>query len=266
MAYPSAVFEDKFDYVFQLCTCEQMVEYNGDFDDQGNPIPDINSRYFDFVKGYPSLDLPFSIEDVMKDPYGQNGRSDIGNTLARMNLDCEKFWYAVAFIYYYTGCVSKDLSLGEDVGKRISKILDYCNGSGSEADLKVTFKKKGCKGLVDHDNMAVFAMTHLLAEYSDNGLTGIVMLKTPYTPSMSRRIWFVSNMFFLLLDVLGVKRKRGFIGDSTTPEYSLSKYLLVSRLVYVMGYTDNDAYIYSSNSLKGVLNSYKDSEFDAKHI
>ena len=44
--------------------------------------------------------------------------------------------------------------------------------------------------------------------------------------------------------------------------FSLNKMLLVSRLIYILGLTDNDKFLDSDDSLKGFFKQYKDFEMN----
>ena len=178
-----------------------------------------------------------------------------------MGIDTEKFWMAILFVYDVVQERTENVQqvptsvfeefrafakyLQENPDAKIRAWRGREHGATLESDLA-----KRMLGKLLADNVA-----ELYAKLSNTrsfGLDGFsVNLKSCY------KITLAVKCFLPLLEKFKEEDNR-----STNPnKVSYNRMLLISRIVYFFGYTDNPKFLDNDESISGIWTSYKDKEW-----
>lgn len=202
---------------------------------------------------------------------------DIQNTLKDLGIDINKFWFLLLFIFDYTCGTCLDGRKGSETGiEQLSKFTKAIVDNHKEIDsFGVTFKKPitisvKVEGkhqiVVDNCN----AIAHIAAtvintlkevEESPWMQSQQVSIATPTEEKESVQIWLfykIFNDFFKLFPYnkqFNTRQKKG----STI---SLSKALLISRLIYFTKLSKNRNFSEDEFTLKGYIKQYKDKKIN----
>jgi hypothetical protein len=233
---------------------------NEQLDDQ------INNTLYSFTGRYNQGTL----EGVLQfDDYITN--KDIQDTLQELGIDVEKFWYLLLFAldYSFGSCVNgikRNDTVIEQIDNFVKAIEDNCKEkkpSGVVFDEKTTLTVKiggKCKVVVDyHDAIAlIVAATKImkdqkeirnLLEYSP------VNFDERTTTSESVQIWEFTKMF---QDFFRIYHKQFNKRQKKGSTISLSKIMLISRLILLTKLSKNDNFSSNEDTLKGFIKQYKD--------
>ena len=219
-------------------------------DEQGVTKPQSSVSQI-FLNRKDNIRFPFSYDDYI-------ANSDVIATLNGYEIDIEMFWYVVLFIYDITQekCVNVT-TLGKTVAYQARELVNILKEKRS-----FTISTED-KSKLDVDSRRIVqyirdCLKVLISEHSD------VLSQSPirypgivndlYSPSV--QMWYASNLFVALFKVLQLPNKRAKEGVDINKAVSYSKMLLISRLMYFMGYTKNESFLSSDNSLKGILRQY----------
>lgn len=206
---------------------------------------------------------PFSYQDFL-------ANTDVIATIEGYSLDVAKFWFVLLFIYDLTQNRSSHLA---DVSKADFQILSEISGflqehptaciylSDDEKVRKNNSYKIGHEGILRDFSAYI---QKLLARFSDNPTLTTIPMSV-----QSRRLFFnVSQqqvLMFYLFSTLFAELKLGNKRSKTRETVSYSKTLLISRLIYFSRLCDNENFLHSDTSIKGVLKQYGDFDFNATH-
>lgn len=270
---------DQFD--IENCTKEPLLEYvfsmvlahlpDVDVNDEGEPelLQSLSSLYL-FVERYnnKSIDYHFKYDDYINGELGK----DIHKTLSALNIDSEKFWYLLLFVYdfSYGKCIDGRL-INESPFKQIQNLVDavFANSTiNDKSDLtfikesKLTLNIKGKYNVVIDNQKALTYIVSLCNEglkRVENGSimkTSMVKIEQIKIESTSVHICFIAMMLtaFLKDNIVGnPKKKKGEV-------VSLSRLELISRLIYFTKISTNKKLLEGDNILKQCLKEYKDHE------
>lgn len=197
---------------------------------------------------------------------------DIIATIEGYELDVEKFWFALLYIYDITmdfGINAADASktdydilveiedylenhpqavlyLSDD--KEIRKSYRYETNSPVILQNLRRFVKRELDKYQEAPQLKVWTHDIMCRNYTES-----------YNPSQQMTLMYrLFNVLFKVLDMPDLKAKKGEI-------VSYSKMLLISRLIYFCGITKNESFVVDSSSLKGVLKQYGDFDFNRRH-
>lgn len=208
---------------------------------------------------------------------GYLANEDIQNTLKGLGVDIDKFWFLLLFIFDYTcgTCLDgmKATGIGiEQLTKFAKAIADNHKeinqfGVSFKKPITISVKVEGKHQIViDNANAIGYLATTII-----NNLKEIeehpwmqsqqVSMTTNAEEKESVQIWLFYKMFndFFNLSpynkLFNVRQKRG----STI---SLSKTLLISRLIYFTKLSTNKNFSEDEFTLKGYIKQYKDKRID----
>ena len=200
------------------------------------------------------IDPPFKYEAFLDN-------EDIIATLEGYELDVEKFWFALVFIYDYVETSFKNCGLVKpaSLDKAVQNLFKELGEDFADDDIEITLKKNRKK--VEVLPVIKRGILHWLRETYERECKG---RKIQYYgidtgnfdetyPSTSYRIYRTVEMYRDMLNTL--------LGDNRPKQpdksVSLNRLLLISRICYLYEFTRNDSFLYSDDSLKGIIKSCK---------
>lgn len=205
---------------------------------------------------------------------------DIIDTLNGYDLDIEKFWYVLLFIYD----VVMDYSINAADNSKsdydvLVEINDYLENH-PRAVLYLSDDKELRKNDRFETNSPLILLelrrfvSDELSKYKESSKTPekpYVTTKTftldplyrnyteSYNPSLQMALMYrLFHILFKVLDMPNLKAKKGDI-------VSYSKLLLISRIIYFCKLTTSESFLVDSSSLKGILKQYGSYEFTDRH-
>ncbi|MEF2664699.1 MAG: hypothetical protein U0M91_03635 [Lachnospira eligens] len=225
-----------------------------------------------FIRRYNQNELygNFTYEDYL-------ANKDIQNTLKGLGVDIDKFWFLLLFIFDYTCGTCLDGMKATGIGiEQLTKFAKAIAGNHKEINqFGVSFKKPITISVkvdgkhqivIDNANAIGYLATTII-----NNLKEIeehpwmqsqqVSMTTNAEEKESVQIWLfykIFNDFFNLSPynkLFNVRQKKG----STI---SLSKTLLISRLIYFTKLSTNKNFSEDEFTLKGYIKQYKDKRID----
>lgn len=225
-----------------------------------------------FIRRYNQNELygNFTYEDYL-------ANKDIQNTLKGLGVDIDKFWFLLLFIFDYTCGTCLDGIKATGIGiEQLTKFAKAIAGNHKEINqFGVSFKKPITISVkvdgkhqivIDNANAIGYLATTII-----NNLKEIeehpwmqsqqVSMTTNAEEKESVQIWLfykIFNDFFNLSPynkLFNVRQKKG----STI---SLSKTLLISRLIYFTKLSTNKNFSEDEFTLKGYIKQYKDKRID----
>lgn len=197
---------------------------------------------------------------------------DIIATLEGYELDVEKFWFVLLYIYDITmdfGINAADASKTDyDI---LVEINDYLQNH-PQAVLYLSDDKELRKSERYETNSPVILVNlrrfvkRELDKYQEVPQLKVWthdMLCRNYTESLggSQQRVLMYKLFKVLFDTLALPDLRAKKGETV----SYSKMLLTSRIIYFCRLTANESFTVDSSSLKGVLKQYGDFDFNQRH-
>ena len=204
-----------------------------------------------FVKEYETgkTSIPFTYK-------GYCDNKNIIGTIKAFGLDVEKFWYAVVFIYWLTEKESVNVvELKETIGEQMQKLLDFLQGIHS-----FTIATEGKKNISISDTHIIRSLREFISESLErdkdilNSYSINLSAPTYGLLSLSKQMFFAATRYIKLLKNLELPPKPAR-ADKTI---SSNKMLLISRLMHFYRFTDNENFLNSDESLKGIIKQYKD--------
>jgi hypothetical protein len=237
----------------------------------------LSDALFTFVDEYEKgkITAPFTYQSYLNN-------DDIIDTLEAYGLDVEQFWYAILAVYWLTQirCVNTIKPEG-CTGEQLQKLSEYLEGIDS-----FTITAEGKKKLVINDGWVIKSIRGFLndgyAENSDgfnNGYSVNWKSHGDHLESSSVQMWFSAERFLKLFENLELPTIRATgsevkykdkwgkqdsaSGGNKTVSYN--KLLLVSRLIYFMKLTRNENFLYTDESLKGIIKQYRNFSFNTYH-
>lgn len=212
--------------------------------------------------------------DAIKPPFKYQAfldNKDIIATIEGYELDVEKFWFALLFIYDIT----KDFGINAvDASKTDYDILveinDYLQNHpqavlylSDDKELRKSERYETNSPLI-LENLRHFVKWEL-DKYEETPQLKVWtdgILQDSYTESLgaAQQQALMYKLFKVLFDVLGLPDLRAKKGETV----SYSKMLLISRIIYFCRLTSNESFMFESSSLKGILKQYGDFDFNQR--
>lgn len=208
------------------------------------------------------IDPPFKYEAFLDN-------EDIIATLEGYELDVEKFWFVLLFIYDMT--MDRALSSAEfrksdyEVLTEIKEYLEkHANARLYLSDDREIPKDNRCE---TNNPVIIGQMLKYVKRYLarfERRPEQKEWVSTSFhrgfdkSLSSTHQQVFMYNQFKTLFDALKLPEKRAKKGETV----SYSKMLLASRLIYFCRITKNESFTVDSSSLKGVLKDYANYPFD----
>ena len=266
-------YDPIYDYVHMIAfECAPDV----DFDDNGEPFLCGSIVGHDVVRRFDKLEFPFT-----KQEYYNN--TDVLAVLRAYEIDIEKFWYAILFIYHFTKSKIAD---GIKISPRnidlIHSLLDYLR-NGKKVVVTVTAENKK-QNLTIKERVALSAVADVI-EAAMPDLENVPMIygqalnigeKAKVGTKASSQIAYATARYQALFENLELARKRAThtkaaifndesgrgVDNGQTDGLSFNRKLLISRLMYFSCFTENEEYLFSEEPLNGVLKDYKNVEIN----
>ena len=214
-----------------------------------------------FIRRYNQNELygNFTYEDYI-------ANEDIQNTLKGLGVDIDKFWFLLLFIFDYTCGTCLDGMKATGIG--IEQLIKFAKAiADNHKEITVSVKIEGKHQIVIDNANAIGYLATIIA----NNLKEIeehpwmqnqqVSISTHAEEKESVQIWLFYKMFndFFNLEpynkLFNVRQKKG----STI---SLSKTLLISRLIYFTKLSKHSKFSDDEDVLKGYIKQYKDKRID----
>lgn len=250
----------KYSYVHKLAN-----EYEPAFmmDDDGSMFQTMSYLGYSFLYKMHEKTFPFKYDDYIKN-------EDIISTIEGYGMDVESFWYAILFIYDLTQkkCVNV-ASYGESTRVQMEQLKDFLSGIDN-----FTIQANGKKKVTVNNFFVIDGIRCFLDKTlsdPDMNLDVCTMGARPADDlySASVQMWFSATRYIELFKTLKLDNVRAkdskvkfnkneAVVSGGNKIVSYNKLLLISRLMYFTKLTRNENFLYSENSLKGILKQYKD--------
>lgn len=211
------------------------------------------------------IKLPFKYEAFLDN-------EDIIATLEGYELDVEKFWFVLLYIYDITmnfGINAADASKSDyDVLMEINEYLKNHPQAvlylSDDKELRKSERYETNSPLI-LENLRHFVKWELdkYEEPPQLKVCSVGVLQDNYTQTLgsAQQQVLMYKLFKVLFDTLGLPDLRAKRGDTV----SYSKMLLISRIIYFCRLTSNESFMVESSSLKGVLKQYGNFNFNQLH-
>lgn len=212
---------------------------------------------------------------VIKQPFKYEAfldNEDIIATLEGYELDVEKFWFVLLYIYDITmnfGINAADASKSDyDVLMEINEYLknhpQVVLYLSDDKELRKSERYETNSPLI-LENLRHFVKWELdkYEEPPQLKVCSVGVLQDNYTQTLgsAQQQVLMYKLFKVLFDTLGLPDLRAKRGDTV----SYSKMLLISRIIYFCRLTSNESFMVESSSLKGVLKQYGNFNFNQLH-
>lgn len=207
---------------------------------------------------------------------------DVQETIIALGLDIDQFWYLLLFIYDYSyGECINGVVTGESAKDQLLKLVTGIITNIKETNsykveyynpISIELNIKGKKKIVIDNPLAIEYIGQIIVENFNKIEDGSPLANSSilneftkdgfkcYNPeSNSVNIWYFAKMFVTFFELnphIKGRQKKG----STV---SLSKIMLISKLVYITGLSRNESFLNSEDTLKGFLKQYKDHKLDS---
>lgn len=188
------------------------------------------------------------------------GNSDIQDSIKAMGLDSEKLWWAIAFVHHLANTKYRyGYTVKDTMRDQLKKFVDVLSDPGAELIAKGDGKRKVCiteKDVLSIINNSLVAFLDGNAENAELDMRAIEYGEDrEVEESCSMQICYETGCYMDILKYASEhaeipKRKKGVSA-------SRDKLLLISRIIHMEKLTYNDAYLHSTDNLKGVLKSYR---------
>lgn len=246
-------------------------KFNPDFifETDGNAVPVDSQAPFIFMRRYNRRQLygQFSYEEYMK--RSTTNEETIQDIIHALGIDSEKFWYLLLFAYdYVVGCTRNAAALKlspiEEMGEFIAYVeaneqtCNPLNGVRHRKPMALTLGKEGQHKLVITNPVTISLIAAICKEALPslpvNSLLDSAKIDGEnVSKSMSIRIWLFAELFRYFFECYPRFKNRRRSGDAVTK----STLMLISKLVYFVGLSDNEDYNNDAENLKAILKHYR---------
>ena len=213
----------------------------------------------DFIVPHKDGKLDMSKFPFTKEQFLEN--TPVIRSLQALGIDIEKFWVALLFVYYLTQKKTENvMAIPAPAFDQFRAFAKYLHAN---PDAKIRIWRGREHGVTIESQEAIQMLGALLAENSatlyanlsrnvEFGLGDFsINLKDCY------KITFVVACLLPFLEQFKAEDKR-----STNPtQVSYNLMLLISRIVYMFGYTENKKYLDNDENIKAIWQRYKDEEW-----
>lgn len=184
--------------------------------------------------------------DFTKEDYYAN--TEIQNDLKAMNIDCEAFWHSLVFLDAYS---YDKFSHSHMLGKTKREIVDSIISILGSPDASIIVKNRKSKlEVTDSDLIEHIHKSFDSIKDSVDDSSRVLFINETTNKSFSERISFEAHILIDFFKVLYASE------NSNEGKQFRNPLLLISRLLYFTGVANNESYLVSSDTLKGILKSY----------
>ena len=225
------------------------------FDSLGQPhaLQSVDNATYRFMARYNRDSLGYkhiTFEKCLKD-------REVQGSLVEMGVNIEQFWYLLLFIFdYVENSTWQGLSLSKTAKEELQELVTVLELKSSER-ANITLKK-GSQSLVIENPHTINLITELCKLAIENAEDGSVVESYRFIRQKktveSVAIGLFAKMFLCFFEKMSgsfkSRRNKGC-------EFSLSKKLLISRLVYLTKQSTNKGYYVDDDNLKDILKKHK---------
>ena len=247
--------DDRLQYVIELCYIINLEVY----EDGGCSIGDW-TNCFRVRYNNKKIKHHFTFEQFL-------ANKEVIDTIQGYNLDIEKFWYAILFIYDLT--ISKTINIAEYNKSIYSDMIALQSYLDNHSGTKLLFYEdyKDAKECFSNGySTASPSLINLIKEFVNKTISSIE--ENPETKnwidhsfyqgynkalSNSHQIVLFYKTFRTLFEALKLPHKQKRSGEIT----DYNKKLLISRLIYFCGLTQSDSYLSDESSLNCIIKQYE---------
>ena len=248
-------------------------EYAPDFafDPDGEAYPTDSQAPMRFRHRYNSGLLPggFNYEDYTR---RRRFEESIIDVIEALGIDAEKFWYLLLFINdYVLGSTLNTLKLSKSPRQEMAALVSFVEKNEAGTDffnqmqfhepMTMTLKVKGRKLVIDNPttiSLISNACKESLKTIQPGSTYSLMDADNRHTTSQSVRIWLFVKMLRTFFERFpqfkGRKKSQGGFSKSTL--------LLISKLVYFVGLTQNEDYDKDDENIKALMKQYRDYDLD----
>ena len=244
---------------------EPLLEYVSELEEKLYPNSELKRLQFYFLKRYHDnlITQEFLTNQNFINEYY------LIETIEEIGFDKNKFWYLVLFINDYAYCkcqlgVKGGKSPKATIDELVLKIKDNIvstNESKTKIEvknkMKLSLQIKDERKFVIDDERTIYYVAKLLE--SEN--SGDILIKYPFTDfreklltredreTFTTHFWYFAHLFLKFFEAQPPKKRR----SPNDSNLSYNKLLLISRIAYLVGLTDNAEYLFSDDPIKGIL-------------
>lgn len=203
------------------------------------------------------LDLskfPFTKEQFLEN-------KPVVRSLEALGIDIEKFWMALLFVYNLTQNQTEQVMLLP--ASSFEQFQNFARYLHSHPDAQIRIWQGREHGVTIDSQGAIRMLAALLAENSaklfDSLSNNVYFKMGDFSVKLKNcyKITFVVKCLFPFLEHFKEEDKR----SSNPNKISYNLMLLISRIIYMFGYTDNKKFLDSDENIKGIWQRYKDEEW-----
>ena len=204
----------------------------------------------------------------VKQPFTEKEYNDdklIISTLNGYDIDIEQFWYAVLFIYDITMDTCHDITkFGKPTKTQAQELRNFIN---ARYNIVISDGKEKVKINDSHIIMTIrnavdsiiadpeiFDESRFINPFNAPSESYSNTIKAGHAATLFSQLFNFMELPTIRRERMGTKKSIN-LHDRHTDSYS--KDLLISRLIYMMKLVDNEAFLYSEDSLKGIIKEYK---------
>ena len=206
-------------------------------------------------------------KDEIKPPFSRDefeNSDEIIATLKGFNLDIEKFWWVLLFIYDWTETTFKDCLdvTSHSYGIMLRELLDILGENWSDVTINI---RKGRKNIKVYNSIKRTMLEALQDRYKElqargaentfcyrgNESFNIEYKTTAY------KIYFAAERLKELFRELERRKQLATPTRRKGEIVSYNKMLLFSRIIYLYKYSYNESYWASDEALKSIMKEYK---------
>ncbi|MCO7107428.1 MULTISPECIES: hypothetical protein [Bacteroidales] len=213
----------------------------------------------DFIVPHRDGQLDMSKFPFTKKQFLEN--TSVIRSLQALGINIEKFWVALLFVYYLTQKKTENvMAIPAPAFDQFRAFAKYLHAN---PDAKIRIWRGREHGVTIESQEAILMLGAILAENSATLFANLsrnvefglgdfsINLKDCY------KITFVVACLLPFLEQFKAEDKR-----STNPtQVSYNLMLLISRIVYMFGYTENKKYLDNDENIKAIWQRYKDEEW-----
>lgn len=213
----------------------------------------------DFIAPYMESRLDMSKFPFTHEQFLEN--EPVIRSLQALGIDLEKFWVALLFVYDLTQKQTENvMRISTSAFDQFRAFAKYLHAN---PDAQIRIWRGREHGVTIESDEAIRMLGAILAENSATlfaNLTSNVSFRIGDFSTKLKdcyKITFVVKCLLPFLEPFKDEDKRS--NNPTKVSYNLM--LLISRIVYMFGYTDNKKFLDNDESIKGIWQRYKDEKW-----
>lgn len=263
MQKPIDLFSEEFDYIDSILKGkEEPINHKGQIFYPSMIHADYDLAMERFERRYNNDEIPtrFTYEKYIND-------EELQTVLEGLKLDPDKFWLLILFCLDYAVDRCNGMIYGEntkDILKKFIELVDKALDTDSDKT-ELTLKSNKSKITLSDSKSLLTVLKWIkqsydsvtdketLSSFDKSEAEDMFKLNNE---SDSVLIWYFAKLLRYFFDI-----NPQFKGEGRKYQgLSLSKYMLISTLIYKLGLSRNDNFLMSDETLKGFFKQYKNKE------